>query len=413
MAKYGAHYNLYIIPRLVRYNNSDGGWEQNMDISTRRRFINRVFIIFSVGCIALWLPTIHYGFAYDDFDVVPLTLRQFLYNPFILNGRPLWGLSYAVLPADPFVHRILNMILIVSIIIVIWRIILDRKLGVLSAILFFASVTHPSFVWSVTWIAQRNDLLVIVFSLLGLLYWDCQRNNIIFQFLASASKTPFVLHDLVYAYFFYMKSRRISAICLVAIAVQFIIAGYLTYYQVNNQYYERNYWNYVGQMFAPLIKVFKIVEGFAYVIAPFPAYATGPGALVLSAFGYVLAWACILDFNRFGAVWREEIGRVTGLSFLALLASLVFASTLRVVAPVVVFWYAFACGAIRENMIGWFGVALLMALNLGGIALNYRLWSTDCMSITVQVVCHGNPDVPVAHYDDRREELRLSTFPSF
>ena len=60
-----------------------------------------------------------------------------------------------------------------------------------------AAFLHPSFIYPLTWIAQRNDLLLIIFAVLALANID-RRRGLAYLALSDMAKTPFGFHNLLF-----------------------------------------------------------------------------------------------------------------------------------------------------------------------------------------------------------------------
>lgn len=167
-----------------------------------------VSIIVAIGFVGLsvllFMPSLTWGFNSDDYWLVPISVSDFLKNPFANYGRPVWTLSYALVPVSPFAQHGLSLVLYAVIGCLLVRLLSLLRASLPATIFMFGFLIHPAAIYSVTWIAQRNDLLVIMFSLLAYTNY-CVRTPdtpphriLVWQVLASASKTPFIFHNLVY-----------------------------------------------------------------------------------------------------------------------------------------------------------------------------------------------------------------------
>ena len=193
-------------------------------------FVGGAWPLITAGMLSMiWMPALGRGFSADDFMMVPTTWSQFLANPFSIEGRPVELLTFALLPAHAFVQHATSLIVYLACIWLMWR--LCRRMGLTqwSTFLAVSAFFHPAFLWSVTWIAQRNSLLVICFLLLAVL---ATRTPLKLTLIAicSGAKTPYIFQNVVFAFQF--ARRRELLACTVSLLLIFIFgfAGYVTYY---------------------------------------------------------------------------------------------------------------------------------------------------------------------------------------
>ena len=120
----------------------------------------------------LYLDTIFYGYFGDDFWLIKYNLTDVFNETFYgVHFRPLWYLSYYL--TNLFFHssvfdHFVNLILFFIVIKMSFDYVLgffDKKKSLIIMVLW---VTLPWLLFPVTWISQRNDLLMIIFILLSI-----------------------------------------------------------------------------------------------------------------------------------------------------------------------------------------------------------------------------------------------------
>ena len=179
----------------------------------------------------IWIPALGRGFSSDDFGVVPTTWSQFLESPFgeQMNGRPIEMLIFALLPKQAFVHHALSLLVYLACVGLMWHVCRRMALGHWSTFMALSSFSHPAFLWSVTWIAQRNSLLVILFLLMAIITTRTPAKLALIA-LCSATKTPYIFQNAVFSFQFAGRGQlAVGAIPLLCMFI-FGLAGYLTYY---------------------------------------------------------------------------------------------------------------------------------------------------------------------------------------
>ena len=351
----------------------------------------------------IWLPTLRWGFIEDDFWQVPLTWHDFLDNPFQIQGRPVWFLTIVALPKNALAHRALSYALYVACLALALYVARRYRLSPWAAVLALAAFSHPAFLWSVTWIAQRNDLLLLIFLLLALAARSAVGTTSAVV-LSTAAKSPYVFHGLVFAARF-VRERRLAAaaVCIAAVA-GFTAAGYVTYYQIST-HHETLASPGIPLVVAALARLAKIAEGTFFVFAPIPAFAANIWLPILAALLYAGAWFVVLRTVRRS---RLKAASFLGGVALATIFPFAFASDLRIAAPASVVIYLTAALAIepttrlpvRVSIVG------LVALNLAGIALNYGMFRSAVYDICAQPVLITAGDTPASKFNIWRDDIR-------
>jgi tetratricopeptide (TPR) repeat protein len=146
-------------------------------------------VLIAVITFLVYLPSLQSGFILDDDKLVtdnetimaPDGIRRFWlttepYDYWPVTNTMLW-IEWRLWRMNPIGYRTVNLVLHVAAALLIWMIL--RKLalpGAFLAALIFA--VHPVNVESVAWIAQRKNMLAIVFFLLSVLWYLKSEMNI-------------------------------------------------------------------------------------------------------------------------------------------------------------------------------------------------------------------------------------------
>lgn len=331
-------------------------------------------LLISGSLSAIWLPALGWGFTADDFQEVPLTWHQLLADPFINEGRPVETLSFVVLPKDAFVQHACNVLLYFACLWALWRLCRRLQLTPWATLLALSSLFHPAFLWSVTWIAQRSDLLVIL-SLILALSTARPSLKLLWILLGSAAKTPFVIQNLVFALQFVRRRALVASLISLLSVPVFAFAGYTTYYATAVREGDAPIVTLVEAGPAVLIGFAKMLEGVFLVFAPVPMFAVAPWGPVVAAIPYAAFWYLVVrSIPRPQALWAD--GWIPAIT-IALCIPFILASEVRVTAIATVPAFLTIAAAMRETPLARLAIVGLLALNLSGIALNYAAFRSD------------------------------------
>ncbi len=142
-----------------------------------------------VLAILVYGDTLAYGYVWDDHMLVRLDLGEALARSFHgLHVRPVWYLSYVLsqrlAPSAAFEH-LLSLAMFALATVLAYRlalVTLERRAAAWTVTLVWALL--PWNVYPVTWIAQRNDLLLFIFGFAAVL--ALHRGRHVFAWLALA-----------------------------------------------------------------------------------------------------------------------------------------------------------------------------------------------------------------------------------
>lgn len=363
---------------------------------------NRWPLVLVVTLSAIWVPTLWWGFSSDDFFLVAIDWPRFAANPFLRNGRPVEMLPFALLPDRAFVHHAVSLAIYLACLVLMWRLCRRLSFDAWSTFLALSAFFHPAFLWSATWIAQRNDLLVIAFVLAAMVATRTGA-RLAWIAIASGAKTPYLFQNIVFAGAFARRRQWMAtAIPLLCLAV-FAAAGYLTHYARGVE------GNTLANPSIPLttsmpLRAAKVLEGSVYVFAPFPMFAAtwwGP----IAAFAvYAALWLVIASSLDRARLRSSTTGWLLALA-LSMCIPFVFASEVRVTAEAVALAWPAVASAVRWNRAAKAAVVALLAINLAAIGLNYRTFESRVYDVRARPV-EKDLSQPAYRYQAWREGMR-------
>jgi len=324
-----------------------------------------------------------FGYLWDDYVEVNVDLADAIHRLVYVQFRVFHSLSFAFTNPffdQPFQHRLINLSLMVAA--AVFGVHAARRFNVPAAPLVVSVILlHPTYVYPVTWISQRNDLFLLVFVFLAIAN-TFRGRGLVYLILSDVSKTPWVLQNVWYAWQVWRKKGPRWQVFLALVAMPLVIAqAFLFWGDVTATSFspmsELSAEGFGAFVFTLLVRVAKVLESWFLIHIPVAAfYGAAPipvVAAVVAAYG--VAWLVILL-----KIFRERRWTVAGWHFLALAILMsgpfVANNDPRVFGPAIPFFIFF-----WVSMSGWdrnVGIALglIAILNLGGTVLNYRLSDT-------------------------------------
>lgn len=360
-------------------------------------------------CINLYYAyALSFGFASDDFTLLRLGFGDAAKNCMSSYFRPLWWFSYptvSLISSSALAHRLVNLLLLNGCMILSYSAFASTPYRVLTLLALFL---HPSFIFPVTWIAQRNDLILLVFLLLTWKNLAHSRTATRYALVADLAKSPFVLHNFVVAALVGRRKRYIAAasLCLVALAV--LAIDYFTIYatvQAKGSGLGRLAASgMVPLLFTAAARAVKAVENIFLVFVPFPA-----------TYGSPLMWAALIFYSVFGLwflqrlvlIWRQPgfwatHGKLLAFAF-SVCVALAFAPGLRALAPALPFCYLLLANTVSTRPLYSVACAMLILVNLAGSITLYRYSDTGAYDATGEMAYPN--DVPALQWLRDRQEI--------
>jgi hypothetical protein len=280
-----------------------------------------------------------------------------------------------------------------------------------------AIVFHPAFLFPISWIAQRSDLLLILFSTLALANLS-QRRGLLFLALSDLAKSPFVFQNFLYAFNAWKNRASDTRFSWAAIAIAIammcgaLFGMYQSYYLINIDaaepvgLYNVTDRGFTASAFILASRSLKVLEGLFLGFVPVSAFYQTI-ALPVALPAYLLAWGAL----AFSA-WRNGIEpsrrSVPMLAMAVLMAiPLAFGTGLRVIPPALFFLFLGLLTMVRPARVCVAALSTLVALNLLGSVLNYRFSDTGCYDLAA-----ANPgwdcrhrDVPIYGFEADRQQM--------
>jgi hypothetical protein len=333
---------------------------------------------------AFYIPSLWFGFQWDDYLRLQVTWSEawaWISERYL---RPYYWLAMTVenyLPSEPVYRRLVTLFWMNVLLIVGCR--LARKYQLPFAPLVICTIfLHPSFVYPFTWISQKLDMYLLILMFLSFINLDRGR-GLLYLALSNLAKTPFVFHNLWYAWYHYRaKSPWWFWVLPPLLIVPFLVhSGWWWFTTMasggfNSPLAHLEVPGLVGVGVALLARGAKLIEGIVTALVPFPAYyGSNPAVLVAAGAAYVgaLGSLLVLGLKRMGP-------RHVPFHFLAVafLTSIPFAinNWTRVLVPAIPFFYLALFMAAGRSRTALVAGTVLLALNTTGSALNYRFTDT-------------------------------------
>jgi len=367
---------------------------------------------------AFVLPSLGFGFIAGDDDSLmtgSLATRDTgVFWRFLLS-RPVWVLSYPAvsLVSDSIVaQRIASLALWNACLVAGWRLVRgDAR----APLVLLAIALHPGCLFPLLWIAQRNDLLLILFTALMALNASRPR-GLVYAALSLLSKSPFVFQGAVYAAWLWVgrasrpRFAAAAALAMLALAGAALVPMYSAYYAFGQEdpigLYQIADRDPASIAFVAAARAAKLVESAVYAFVPLPAFH-GSALLPLAVVAYAFGWGALLvEARRGGLARREHSLRLLALAA-AMALPLAFGTGLRVVPPLVFFAYLGLLPLPRASRLGVAALTLITVSHAAGSLLNYRFSDTGCHDLARQAgspAC-GHREAPIYRFQYDRQAI--------
>lgn len=384
------------------------GYDRNLP---RHREAWRAMLLVALCTLFYW-PSLKFGYFYDDFWILQQSLLGA--DPMHL-ARPAWLIStvgLAQLSTDPFFQRLVSLVCFDVLAILCLPLFRSTPYPLLLSLVL---LSHPWFVYPVTWISQRADLLWLIFVALAVLSRSAFGATL-WGMLSLISKTPFILHGLVLSGHFRQRKWPVASAVLV---VTFLVVAVVSYFLVLSQHVIADQtaaggfhslkhsfsstWGLFGAML--LAGLAKIVESVVLIFVPFPAtYGTGiiSWAIVI---GYLAAWAA-----AFNLLFRAKFVGVNILWLLigsAAAMSFAFTAQLRAIAPAGFFVVAALLAGMPSTRRSALVLSSILALNVWSSVALYKATDTGCYDLHqpgAYEVCREGANLPYRHWGEYRHD---------
>ncbi len=350
--------------------------------------------------ILIYGDTLAYGYIWDDRMLVQLGLRDALERSFDgLHVRPVWYLSYVLtqrLEASAVFEHGVNLALFALATVLAHRLALAMlESRAAASMVTLVWVLLPWNAYPVTWISQRNDLLLFVFGFTAVLAMRRGRYVLAWFCLALAmfSKVTLIAVPLYFIWRARRSGHRLAAVAFSALFVAYLalaLRGYLLYLE------PAAHLEQVGWLLRLLRFPLHWLEHLVLLAVPVPFFLS-----ILHVLVYLGGFAGLL-FSTTRRRPRED-GR-HDIWLLAVLASLAAAVTpeLRICGFESLFWLLAVAQhrRLRAPLPAAIALAAVLAAFGAGIVATKAIFDTR------QPVSVGNPSLyPNDYYRQRRAVL--------
>ena len=233
---------------------------------------NKFYLLLGLILI-LYSNTIFYGYIWDDFDLVITTyddIIKYTLESYLI--RPVMFLSYFISNYffnSPIFDHTINLILYIFLVKLLYDFGKKYHKENVSFLILLVWICLPWMGHIVIWISQRNDTLMMIFSLLAIKADRDQRTlkSIAYLFLGIFSKITCFLLPLYMI--FINKKNKLKVLVYSLIQLVFIIIGALSYIRGGTKLKHLSELNVFENI---ILKIFHVLEGLITQIIPLPYF---------------------------------------------------------------------------------------------------------------------------------------------
>ena len=258
-------------------------------------FLRNKFYLLVAFILILYGNTIFYGYIWDDFDLVILKFNDVIELSIqSYHIRPIMFLSYVItnyfFNSSVFDH-IINILLFVFATKLLYDFTVKTHNKLAAFFIMIVWISLPWISHTIIWISQRNDTLMIIFSLLAIKYDDEKQTlkSCVFLILSIFSKiTSFLLP----IYLIYKnRSNKFKVVIYSSVQIFFLFIGLLSYLREGTKLKHLSELTFVENI---VLKFFHVFEGLITQIIPFPYFFDNKHAIL-----YVIILIIGLIFMRY------------------------------------------------------------------------------------------------------------------
>lgn len=188
-------------------------------------------IILLVLVLILYGDSIFFGYISDDFTAIKFNLYNSIYESIYgIYFRPVWYLSYVVTNFffhSSFFDHLVNIILFIYCSILLFN--YTQKYYSINKSFLAVSIwiSLPWMVFPTVWISQRNDLLLIIFAILSLNYYNVNKNlSKLYLVLSFLSKTNSFILPTYFLILALKEKKKKDTIFYVILQIVFLLISY-------------------------------------------------------------------------------------------------------------------------------------------------------------------------------------------
>ena len=233
----------------------------------------KLYILILLFIIILYGETIYYGYIWDDFDLVILKFQDIIdltLNSYLI--RPVMFLSYFLsnfFYSSSVLDHIVNIVLFALAAKLVFDFTIKTHNKLAAFLIMIAWISLPWLSHTIIWISQRNDTLMIIFSMLAIKYDGNKQTfkSCVFLFLSVFSKITSFLLPLFLIY----KNRKNKKKVLIYSFIQtiFLSIGLLSFLREGTKLPHLAELSFIESV---LLKFFHVFEGILTQVIPFPYF---------------------------------------------------------------------------------------------------------------------------------------------
>jgi len=343
----------------------------------------KLYILILLFIVILYGETIYYGYIWDDFelvilkfqDIIDMTLNTYLIRPVMFFSYFLSNLFYSSSVLDHIVNIVLFALSA--------KLVFDFTTKTHNKLVaFFIMIVWISLPWlshTIIWIAQRNDTLMIIFSMLAIKY-DGNKQTLkscVFLLLSVFSKITSFLLPLFLIY----KNRKNKKKVLIYSFIQalFLCIGLLSFLREGTKLPHLAELSFTDSV---LLKFFHVFEGILTQVIPFPYFFSQIHFTV-----YVIILVVVLVFLKYNFRITSQ-KKELALLFLIFSIPLAINSELRIAIASSYFFISLVFLTVKLNNLSKIFLLVFLSHNIWVTTVSKKNYFSGAYTLTKYVPAH-------------------------
>lgn len=345
----------------------------------------KLYILILLFIIILYGETIYYGYIWDDFDlvilkfqdIIDLTLNSYLIRPVMFLSYFLSNFFYSSSVLDHIVNIVL--FALAAKLVFDFTIKTHNKLAA-----FFIMIVWISLPWlshTIIWISQRNDTLMIIFSMLAIKY-DGNKQTLkscVFLFLSVFSKITSFLLPLFLIY----KNRKNKKKVLIYSFIQtiFLSIGLISFLREGTK---KPHLAELSFFESVILKFFHVFEGVLTQVIPFPYFFNQVHFIIYAVILIVVL--IVLKYNHIITSQKKDLA----ILFLIFSIPLAINSELRIAIASSYFLISLVFLSVKLNNLSKIFLLVFLAHNIWVTTVSKTNYFSGAYTLTNYV--HSHPE---------------------
>ena len=360
----------------------------------------KIYLLILLFIIILYGETIYYGYIWDDFDLVILkfndiidkTLNTYLIRPVMFFSYFLSNLFYSSSVLD----HIVNIVLFALAAKLVFDFTTKTHNKLVAFLIMIVWISLPWLSHTIIWIAQRNDTLMIIFSMLAIKY-DGNKQTLkscVFLLLSVFSKITSFLLPLFLIY----KNRKNKKKVLIYSFIQalFLCIGLLSFLREGTKLPHLAELSFTDSV---LLKFFHVFEGILTQVIPFPYFFSQIHFTV-----YVIILVVVLIFLKYNHRITSQ-KKELALLFLIFSIPLAINSELRIAIASSYFFISLIFLSIKPNNLSKVFLLVFISHNIWVTTVSKKNYFSGAYTLTNYVPAPKNMFYNNAFYAKKRQFL--------